>query len=99
MLVLIGHLSNLLNKTIRQQYKTFTSYYKLADPELWQHEIKTNFNFLNFLGADIDKQDDIWPEFWYNKQEIEKILEAQAVSEKQGETQQSDHQFHNRIED
>ncbi|HRU92723.1 MAG TPA: glycosyltransferase family 9 protein [Candidatus Marinimicrobia bacterium] len=44
--------------------KVFTEFYTLTVDKLWQHELKTNMEFLNYLGANIKNEEEILPEFW-----------------------------------
>ncbi len=45
----------------------FKNYFTITKDKLWQHELKTNLEFLNFLGANLNNVEEIWPEFWIDE--------------------------------
>ena len=47
--------------------KVFTDYFNIREDKLWQHELITNYEFLNFLGSNLNNVEEIWPEFWVDK--------------------------------
>lgn len=61
---IVGCPSNIPKDKQDFKKKVFTDYFPINEDKLWQHELKTNLEFLNFLGASLNNIEEIWPEFW-----------------------------------
>ncbi len=63
----IGIEGDLTNIPPKKQYLisgVFKKYFIITKDKIWQHDLKTNMDFLNFLGAELKSVEEIWPEFW-----------------------------------
>lgn len=65
----IGIIGCSANFPVNKMYKAkkiFTKYYNLKQDEIWQHELITNFKFLQMLGANMNSINDIFPNIKLN---------------------------------
>ena len=62
--------------------KVFTDYFTLTEDKLWQHELKTNLEFIKMIGADVAKKEDIWPEFWFSIKNSNSVMKKFLINNK-----------------